>query len=123
MWDYSEKVREHFLNPRNMGTIDNPGYHTIVKSEICNDIVKLMANIDRDGLVQDIKAQVFGCGYSIAGASILTETAKGENAQRVLELMLEEQSEFTEGIPKRHHSCVELASEAFKKILEKYNEK
>lgn len=118
----NKTLKKHFLKPENMGTIEKPSHEAIIKSDVCNDIVKLMALIDNKGIIIDIKAQVFGCGYSIAGASILTTAARGNLADDVPDLFGELTKDIIPEIPERHASCVNLAQKAFQIILKKYQE-
>ncbi|MCP4135771.1 MAG: iron-sulfur cluster assembly scaffold protein [bacterium] len=113
-------LKDHFLNPRNMGEIAEPTHKSIVKSETCNDIVKMMVIINSSGCIEDIKAQVFGCGYSIAGASFITETIKGKQAEDAASLIEESIPGVIENIPERHIYCVNLAGKAYKAILKTY---
>ena len=114
-------LKDHFLNPRNMGTIDNPSYSTSTKSDTCSDIVKMSVIIDSNGIVADIKAQVFGCGYSIAGTSLFTDTAKGKRVLSIPEIAIESIREIADDIPEKHISCIILSHKAFQKILEEYS--
>jgi NifU-like protein involved in Fe-S cluster formation len=117
----SKVLKEHFLNPRNMGTIDNPTHESVAKSDTCNDIVKMMATINNRGIVEDIKTQVYGCGYSIAGASLFTEIAKGKRAENIQAAAREEIGKLESLIPERHLSCILLSIKAYQKIYEKYS--
>lgn len=105
-----------------MGTIDNPTHESIAKSDTCNDIVKMMATISNSGLVEDIKTQVFGCGYSIAGASLFTEIAKGKRVDTIQAAAQEEIGRIESHIPERHLSCILLSLKAYEKIYNRYSE-
>ena len=80
----------------------------------------MMININRNGKVEDIKTQVFGCGYSIAGASLFTEIAKGEKADRITDLAEKELTEIEPSVPEKHISCINLSKRAYREIYEKY---
>ncbi len=113
-------IKEHFLDPRNMGRIENPTYESIARSETCNDIVKMTVVI-ADGVVEDIKTEVFGCGYTIAGASFFTEGAKGKRADRIMESMIAQSNRIISDIPEKHQNCIALSRKAFKIIYDKYS--
>ena len=78
MWDYSDKVRDHFLNPRNVGEIDNPDGMGEVGNITCGDALRLTFKLDEQKKIVDIKFKTFGCGSAIASASTLTELCKGK---------------------------------------------
>lgn len=105
-----------------MGTIDNPTHESIARSDTCNDIVKMMATIGNSGLIEDIKTQVFGCGYSIAGASLFTEIAKGKRVDTIQAAAQEEIGRIESQIPERHLSCILLPLKAYEKIYNRYSE-
>jgi hypothetical protein len=75
----SDLLKDHFLNPRGMGAAADATHHAIAKSEVCNDIVKMTARI-RGGVIEEVRTQVYGCGYAIAGASLFNERASGMDA-------------------------------------------
>lgn len=116
----NKTLKKHFLDPKNMGTIDGPSHEAIVKSDVCNDIVKLMANIDKSGKIIDIKAQVFGCGYSIAGTSILTTAAADKMILEVPDLFTELTKDIITDVPEHHASCIGLARKAFQILIENF---
>lgn len=109
------KVKKHFLNPLNMGSLENPTHQSIIKSGKCNDLVKMMAVI-RNGIVEEIRTEVFGCGYSIAGASIVTEIIKGKSIDGIIGIVESELKTFINDIPESNRSCIALSLDAFKKI-------
>jgi nitrogen fixation protein NifU and related proteins len=110
-------IKDHFLNPRNMGSLENPTNQSIARSDACNDIVKLTADIG-DGIIRDMKSEVFGCGYSIAGASIITEKSIGRNIDNVIEELEYEMDEFLSDIPEKHHKCLRLGLRAVSAIVD-----
>ena len=114
-------IKDHFLNPRNMGALDTPHYESMVKSDICNDIVKMMIQTDDGGCIENIKTQVYGCGYAIAGSSIFTEAARGRRMEEVLEITEMAFVKLAKDIPSRHLSCIRLARKAYRKIYEEYS--
>ena len=116
----NELLKNHFLNPRNIGTIQDTKYNSIVKSDICNDIVKMSADIAPDGTIKDIKVQVYGCGYSISGASLITELAIGKNINEISNLSKNNIENNLNDITEKNRTCVLLAEKALSEIIKKY---
>jgi len=114
----SEILIDHFLHPKNMGELKDPTHQAMVRSETCSDIVKLMVSIDGEGIVRDIKAQVFGCGYAIAAASLFTESVKNETVLNALKKAEKELEPLFPLVPESHISCLRLGHAAFSKVLE-----
>ncbi len=98
----------------------DPQFQSMIKSETCADIVKMMTAFGEDGTVREIKTLVYGCGYSIAGASFFNELAEGKHADEVAAISPESLRELMGDIPDEHHGCVSLALRAFKKIHSQY---
>jgi nitrogen fixation NifU-like protein len=109
-------IKDHFLNPRNMGVIDDPDGRSVARSDTCNDIVKLTADIE-GGIIRDMKSEVFGCGYSIAGTSIITEKSIGKNIEKVLEELGSELDELLADVPEKHHGCMRLGLRAVEALV------
>ena len=104
-----------------MGELKDPTHQAMVRSETCSDIIKLMVSIDGEGIVRDVKAQVFGCGYAIAAASLFTESVIDETVSNVLEKAEKVLKPFYPAVPEAHKSCLRLSHRAFSKILERYH--
>ena len=113
-------LKDHFLNPRNIGTIEDTKYKSIAKSDICNDIVKMSAAIDPDGTINDIKVQVYGCGYSISGASLLSEMAIGKSINEINDESINNIENQLTDITDKNKTCVLLAKKALLDIINKY---
>ena len=120
--EYSEKVMDHFMNPRNVGEIDDASGVGTVGNAKCGDIMKVYLKIE-DGVIQDAKFKTFGCGAAVATSSMATELVKGKTIQEALEITNKAVMEALVGLPpvKVHCSC--LAEEALHAALWDYAEK
>lgn len=119
---YSEKVMEHFRNPRNLGIIENADGVGEVGNAKCGDIMKMYLKIE-DDIIADVKFETFGCGSAIASSSMATELIKGKPVSEALALTNEAVVEALDGLPPQKIHCSVLAEEAIKKALEDYNQK
>ena len=119
---YSEKVMDHFKNPRNVGVIENADGVGEVGNAKCGDIMKIYLKIDND-IVTDVKFETFGCGSAIASSSMATEMIKGKPLSEVLELTNKAVVEALDGLPKHKLHCSVLAEEAIKSALKDYYDK
>ena len=116
---YSEKVMDHFRNPRNVGVIDNADGVGEVGNAKCGDIMKIYLKID-DDVVTDVKFETFGCGSAIASSSMATEMIKGKPVDQLLELINKAVVEALDGLPAHKLHCSVLAEEAVKSALKDY---
>lgn len=116
---YSEKVMDHFRNPRNVGVIDNADGVGEVGNAKCGDIMKIYLKID-DDVVTDVKFETFGCGSAIASSSMATEMIKGKPVSQLLELTNKAVVEALDGLPAHKLHCSVLAEEAVKSALKDY---
>ena len=119
---YSEKVMDHFMNPRNVGTIENADGIGEVGNAKCGDIMKIFLKIENDILV-DVKFQTFGCGSAIASSSMATEMIIGKSIHEALELTNAAVCEALDGLPAHKVHCSVLAEEAIKNALKDYLDK
>ena len=119
---YSEKVMDHFMNPRNVGTIENASGVGEVGNAKCGDIMKIYLQIENDILV-DVKFETFGCGSAIASSSMATEMIKGKSIHEALELTNKAVAEALDGLPAHKMHCSVLAEEAIKNALKDYFDK
>lgn len=119
---YSEKVMDHFRNPRNVGTIDNADGVGEVGNAKCGDIMKIYLKIDND-TVSDVKFETFGCGSAIASSSMATEMIKGKPLDQVADLTNKAVVEALDGLPAHKLHCSVLAEEAVKAALKDYYDK
>ena len=119
---YSEKVMDHFLNPRNVGVIEDANGIGEVGNAKCGDIMKIYLKIE-DGIVKDVKFETFGCGSAIASSSMATELIKGKPLEEVEELTNKAVTEALDGLPAHKLHCSVLAEEAIQNALDDYYSK
>lgn len=116
---YSEKVMDHFRNPRNVGSIENADGVGEVGNEKCGDIMRIYLKIDND-VVTDVKFETFGCASAIASSSMATELIKGKNLSEVMHLTNKAVTEALDGLPAHKLHCSVLAEEAIRAAVEDY---
>jgi len=119
---YSEKVMDHFKNPRNVGYIEDADGVGEVGNAKCGDIMKIYLKIEND-IIIDVKFETFGCGSAIASSSMATEMIKGKSVSDALELTNKAVVEALDGLPPAKVHCSVLAEEAVKKALKDYYDK
>jgi len=119
---YSEKVMDHFRNPRNVGVIEDADGVGEVGNAKCGDIMKIYLKI-KDGIIVDVKFETFGCGSAIASSSMATEMIKGKPVSEALSLTNKAVAEALDGLPAYKMHCSVLAEEAIKKALKDYYDK
>ena len=119
---YSDKVMDHFRNPRNVGVIEDADGIGEVGNAKCGDIMKIYLKIEND-IIVDVKFETFGCGSAIASSSMATELIKGKPVSEALTLTNKAVVEALEGLPAHKLHCSVLAEEAIKKALQDYFEK
>ena len=119
---YSEKVMDHFRNPRNVGKMDDADGIGEVGNAKCGDIMRVYIKVDND-IITDVKFMTFGCGSAIATSSMATELIKGQPIQKALELTNKSVVEALDGLPAHKIHCSVLAEEAVKAAIEDYYKK
>ena len=119
---YTEKVMDHFRNPRNVGVIENADGVGDVGNAKCGDIMKIYLKIENDTIV-DVKFETFGCGSAIASSSMATEMIKGKKISEALELSNKAVAEALDGLPPAKMHCSVLAEEAIKSAVKDYYDK
>lgn len=119
---YSEKVMDHFLHPRNAGTIDDADGIGEVGNAACGDIMKIYLKIE-NGIIKDVKFNTFGCGSAIASSSMATELIKGKPLSEALALTNKAVAEALDGLPAQKMHCSVLAEEAIRAAIEDYKTK
>lgn len=120
---YTEKVMDHFQNPRNMGEIENASGVGTVGNAKCGDIMRMFLDIDDSGVIKDVKFKTFGCGAAVATSSMATELVKGKTIQEALTITNKAVMEALDGLPPVKVHCSLLAEEAIHAALWDYAEK
>ena len=119
---YSEKVMDHFRNPRNLGSIPDANGVGEAGNAKCGDIMKMYLKIE-EGIIQDVKFETFGCGSAIASSSMATELIKGKPVEEAEQLTNQAVAEALDGLPAYKMRCSVLAEEAIRAALEDYRSK
>jgi nitrogen fixation NifU-like protein len=119
---YSEKVMDHFTNPRNVGEIPDADGVGEVGNPVCGDVMKIFIKVADDHL-KDIKFKTFGCGAAIATSSMVTEMAKGKTIEEALTITNKSVAEMLDGLPPQKMHCSNLAADALHAAIKDYREK
>jgi len=119
---YSEKVLEHYQNPRNLGEIEDADGVGMVGNPVCGDMMKITIRI-RDDRIEDVRFKTFGCGAAIATTSMVTELIKGKTLGEALQVTNQDVVEALDGLPPIKVHCSLLAEEAIKAAIEDYRDR
>ena len=120
---YSDKVMDHFMNPRNVGQIEEASGIGEVGNAKCGDIMRIYLDIDENQIIRDVKFMTFGCGSAIASSSMATEMVKGKSIHEALEVTNKAVAEALDGLPPVKMHCSVLAEQAIKSALIDYAKK
>ena len=119
---YSKKVMDHFMNPRNVGVIDNPDGYGKVGNPVCGDLMEIFIRVKND-IITDIKFKTFGCGSAIATSSMVTELAKGKHVDEAIKITRNDVADELEGLPPQKMHCSNLAADALQEAIKDYKKK
>lgn len=123
---YSEKVMDHFLNPRNVGEIEDADGVGLAGNPVCGDVMKITIKVDHErGTIKDIKFKTFGCGAAIATSSLVTEMVKGRDLtlEEAMKITNKTVAEALDGLPPIKMHCSNLAADALHKAIKDYLKK
>jgi len=119
---YSEKVLDHFKNPRNVGELEDADAEGTVGNPVCGDMMTMYIKV-KDDRIEDVKFKTFGCGAAIATSSMTTELAKGKTLDEALEISRQDVADALDGLPPVKMHCSNLAADALHEAIKSYKEK
>ncbi|RAP49249.1 MAG: Fe-S cluster assembly scaffold protein NifU [Methanosphaera sp. SHI613] len=123
MEEYSQKVKDHYTNPRNTGVIENPSGEGTVGNPVCGDIMTIYIDVDENEILKEVKFSTFGCGAAIATSSMITEMATGMNVDEAYKITRNDVADELDGLPPIKLHCSNLAADALQAAIEDYKQK
>ena len=119
---YSKKVMDHFMNPKNVGIIENPDGYGKVGNPVCGDLMEIYIKVKND-IITDIKFKTFGCGSAIATSSMVTELAKGKHVDDAIKITRNDVANELDGLPPQKMHCSNLAADTLQEAIKDYKKK
>ncbi|MCK5413969.1 MAG: Fe-S cluster assembly scaffold protein NifU [Thermoplasmata archaeon] len=119
---YSKKVKDHFMNPRNMGEMEDPDGIGLVGNPVCGDVMKIFIRVE-DGRITDIKFQTFGCAAAIATSSMITELAMNKTIEEAMKITRDDVAKELDGLPKVKMHCSNLAADGLRAAIEDWEKR
>jgi nitrogen fixation NifU-like protein len=119
---YSKKVLEHFMNPRNVGSMEDADGYGKVGNPVCGDLMEMYIKV-KDDIITDIKFKTFGCGSAIATSSMVTELAKGKHVDEAMKITRQDVADELDGLPPKKMHCSNLAADALQAAIKDYKKR
>ena len=120
MWNYTDKVMDHFMNPRNVGEVENPDGEAQVGNAACGDALKRTFKLDENGRIADVKFKTFGCASAIASSSVLTELVKGKTLEEAEKITNQDIVNYLGDLPEAKMHCSVMGMEALQAAIANY---